>query len=130
MRVVPKGEERGERGRRLEVDVAAAATVAAVWPTARDMRLVTERNGARAAVTGSHVDLGLVDEASHLVPFSMGATPPHVNVGAPQVEADRYVGRVTPRWSRRRRDAGRAVRRNERCRTPRRRACRPRRVRR
>ena len=127
VRVVPKGEERGERGRRLEVDVAAAATVAAVRPTARDVRLVTERNGARPAVTGSHVDLGLVDEASHLVPFSMGATPRHGNVGAPRVEADRYVGRVTPRWSRRRRDAGRAVRRNERCRPPRRTACRPRR---
>src|SRR5690606_12076342 len=47
---------------RLDPDVAALAAVAAVRAAVGNELFATERDGARAAVAGANVDLGLVEE--------------------------------------------------------------------
>ncbi len=50
----------------LDPDITAAAPVAAVGPAELDIFLAPERDGARAAIAGTNVDLGFV-EKFHLV---------------------------------------------------------------
>jgi hypothetical protein len=60
--VVTEGEERGVVGRRHQPHVATSSAVAAVGPTAVNMRLAPERHRAGSTVAGLDVDLRLVDE--------------------------------------------------------------------
>src|SRR3712207_6650743 len=53
----------------LDPDVAAAAAVAAVRAAELDELLASERHGARAAVAGADVDLGLVEELHRPLPL-------------------------------------------------------------
>src|SRR5690606_14626769 len=47
---------------RLDPDVAALAAVAAVGAAVGNEFFATERDGARAAVAGANIDLGLIEE--------------------------------------------------------------------
>jgi hypothetical protein len=62
VRVVLEGEQRSDVVVRDQPHVAALAAVAPVRAAFSDVRLTTERNCARAAVTGLYVELALVNE--------------------------------------------------------------------
>ena len=68
MRMVAKGEQRGDVVIGDEPHVAALAAVAAVRPALGDRALPAERHTAGAAVAAAHVELRLVDELGHLRP--------------------------------------------------------------
>ena len=69
MGVVAEGEQRGRVAVGPQPDVAALAAVATVGPALGRVRFATERDRARAAVAGAHVELGLVDEIGGHVPL-------------------------------------------------------------
>ena len=60
--VIAEGEQRRDVAVARTTYVAAVAAVAAVGPTLRDVRLASEGDRARAAVTAAQVALHLVDE--------------------------------------------------------------------
>ena len=66
MRMVAKGEQRGNVVVGDEPHVAAPAAVAAIRSALGDRAFPTERHTAGAPVPAAHVELRLVDELGHL----------------------------------------------------------------
>src|SRR5690606_16141507 len=80
---------------RLDPDVAALAAVAAVGAAVGNEFFATERDGARAAVAGANIDLGLIEELHGRL---MAQKRGELQVGAIQPLA--RVSAQTPKGSR------------------------------
>ena len=75
MRVIAKGQQRSHIAISHQPDVSALATVAAIGPTAGDVRFTSEGHTAGAAVASANIELDLVDESGQGSRLYRAATP-------------------------------------------------------